>query len=89
MKVPTKSKITLREIAEIGIFLDDYMEKYRGTRSKTYGRLAAESMLDDQEDLIWDLREVWDEYWPQVEPMFNKNGKLCAFVRRNLYEKCT
>ena len=87
MKPPTKSKVTLREIARIGIFLDNYMEKYRGTRPKTYGLLAAESMLDDQEDLIWDLKEVYDEYWPQVEPMFNKNGKLCAFVRRNLYDK--
>ena len=86
MKTPTKTNITLLEIARIGIFLDDYAEKYRGTNPKTYGRLAAENMVAG-EPIIFDNEEIFREYWPQVESCFTKSGKLGWFVRKNLYGK--
>lgn len=87
---PTLKTLTLKDIAIIGRFFDDYAERFRSTRKgAAYDAYRAAGRLIDGTEKSGDEELVREWYERAVIDCFHRNGKLPRFVRVNTYEKPT
>lgn len=88
-KVPTLKTLTLRDIALIGCYLDEYMETYRSPdRRNTEGYqayLAARYLVAGCPG-FWDAELIKKHYSAKVLKCFTKKGTLDHTVKINVYK---
>lgn len=86
--VPTLKTLTIQDIAKIGVFWDEYTEKFRrADRGPDYKFHKAAYRVIKGEARAYDEEMVKEFYEASVRKSFTKKGKLAAFVRINVYDR--
>ena len=85
---PTLKTLTLTDIAKIGVFWDNYTEKFRrANRGPDYKYHKAAYRVINGEATPADEKIVKEFYGVDARKSFTKSGKLSKFVQINVYDK--
>ena len=83
---PTLKTLTIEDIARIGMFEDNYAERFRSLRSgKDYEAYEAAFRIVSGEPGLGDEEIVRKQYEHSVRRCFRKNGKLGSLFVREVY----